>query len=588
MLKIKLNSLKTKLYVYFTVLSLSSILILGSLSVYLSFKTSLNNILSIQTNLNSLKTKETELVLTNLIETLKIIIPQNYTEIAHIPFDQYKINFIKILNQIISQFPNLLEITYIDLNGQEIIKFIRDNNQIQESLRLDNLSPLQLFQEAKKARIKISEVHYTLNGPLIEIFVPVQTKDNVVIAVLMAKFFLNDIIEIIKKSQLGSSGYTYLLDENNYLIAHSQINHHLNLNFSSVINKTKPNNLIVYNNFGKKVYGSYLVFNLTNWKMVSEWPVNEANQLIFRQIYLIIFVVILVGIISFFASIIFINYIIKPINLIKESAQNVGSGRFEKIKETKADEEIKILIEEFNKMVDGLIQLQKLKDEFVFLASHELKAPVSALKGYLTLILDGTIGKIDEVAREYLLKMKSSTERLLQLVHDLLEISRAESGALKVKTEPINIEEAIKTAIEELKPLAQEKNIEIKYQPLEKITQVIGDLERLKEVMINFISNALKYNYENGKVEIFHEIKNDELITHIKDTGFGIPKDQQEKIFQKFFRAQSKLTENIQGTGLGLFIVKQLIEKMNGRVWFVSEEGQGSIFSFSLKIAKEA
>lgn len=588
MIKIKFNTLKTKLYIYFAVLSLSSIIILGFLSIYLSFKTSLNNILSIETNLNSLKAKEIELVISNLIETLKIIIPQNYNEIAYLPVDQYKINFIKILKEIINNFPNILEIVYLDSNGQEIIKFIRENDQIKESLQLDNLSQFKLFQETKNGQIKISEVHYTLNGPLIEVFAPVKTKDNRVIAVLMTKFLLKEIVSLIQKSQLGSSGYTYLIDQNNYLIIHSQKIGQGYLNFPSLFQEIPPNNLATYNNFGRKVYGSYVVLDLTKWKVVSEWPVDEANQLIFKQIYLIILIVILISIISFFASIVFINHIIKPINLIKETAQKVGAGQFEKIKEIQADEEIKILIEEFNKMVDGLIQLQKLKDEFVFLASHELKAPVGALKGYLTLILDGTIGKIDEIAKKYLLKMKSSVERLLQLVHDLLEISRAESGALPVKTEPVNLEEAIQTAIEELKSLAQEKNIEIKYQSLEPMPTVIGDLERLKEVMVNFISNAIKYNYENGKVEIYHEIKNSELITHIKDTGFGIPKDQQEKIFQKFFRVQSKSTENIQGTGLGLFIVKQLIEKMAGRLWFISEENKGSIFSFSLKITDEA
>lgn len=587
MIKIQFNSLKARLYIYFLGLTLFSILILGSLSIYLSFRTSFNNILNIEKNLNSLKIKEIELILTNLIETLKIIIPNNYNEIAYIPKEQYIGNFIKILQEIINQFSGILEITYINLDGQEELKFIRENNQVKESLEnLGNFSEFTLFHQAKKEEFGIGEVRYTLNGPLIEIFVPVKTKDNVVIAVLMTKFFLNDIVETIKKSKLGSSGYVYLLDQNNYLIAHSRRNNYGDLNFSSLINKIPANHLATYNNFGKKVYGSYLIFNLTNWKIVSEWPVNEADQLVFRQVYLIIFIVLLAAGVALFISIIFINHIIRPINILKESAQKVGAGKFEKIEKFKADEEIKILIEEFNKMVDGLIQLQKLKDEFVFMASHELKAPVAALKGYLTLILEGTIGKVDETAKAYLLKMKSSIERLLQLVHDLLEVSRAEAGVLSLNLKPINIDEAVKSAIEELSSLANKKNIQINYQPLENLPQVMGDLERLKEVMINLISNAIKYNYENGKVNIFYEIKEEELITNIQDTGFGIPKDQQEKIFQKFFRAQSKLSANIEGTGLGLFIVKQLIEKMNGKIWFVSEENKGSTFSFSLKIAK--
>ena len=105
--------------------------------------------------------------------------------------------------------------------------------------------------------------------------------------------------------------------------------------------------------------------------------------------------------------------------------------------------------------------------------------------------------------------------------------------------------------------------------------------------MINLMGNAIKYTQEGGEVRVFHEVKGQEILTHVKDNGFGISRDAQSKIFEKFYRVQTKETRNIQGTGLGLFIVKQLVEKMNGKIWFVSEKGKGTTFSFALPRANK-
>ena len=114
------------------------------------------------------------------------------------------------------------------------------------------------------------------------------------------------------------------------------------------------------------------------------------------------------------------------------------------------------------------------------------------------------------------------------------------------------------------------------------LPHVLADARRVKDVMVNLVGNSIKYTPEKGRVRVFHELRDKELITHIEDTGYGIPREAQSKIFEKFYRVQSPETRDVTGTGLGLFIVKQLVEKMHGTIWFTSVQGKGTTFSFSL------
>lgn len=228
-----------------------------------------------------------------------------------------------------------------------------------------------------------------------------------------------------------------------------------------------------------------------------------------------------------------------------------------------------------------LKRLDKIKDEFVFIATHELKNPVTAMRGYLSLFQEGAYGEIPEKMKEPLGQLQASNQQLVELVNDLLQIARSEAKTLTIRTEPTNLCPLINVVSQSLKPLADQKNLKIIHTCPNSIPQVNADPQRLKEIMNNLLSNAIKYS-DKGDITITHQLETDRLITHIKDQGVGISGPDQKQLFTRFYRVEEQAAKGIPGTGLGLFIVKQLLEKMNGTIWVSSEKGVGSTFSFSL------
>lgn len=227
-----------------------------------------------------------------------------------------------------------------------------------------------------------------------------------------------------------------------------------------------------------------------------------------------------------------------------------------------------------------LRHLDKLKDEFVFIATHELKNPVTAMRGYLSMIQEGSFGKIPKQMQEPVDELQESNQQLVNLVNNLLQIARTEAKTLTINTQPVNLCSEIETVTKNLKPLADQKDLKLTHECTKEV-KVKADENRITEILNNLISNAIKYSVQ-GTITITHEKKDNKIVTHVTDQGVGIAKKDQEKLFTRFFRVEEEAAKGIPGTGLGLFIVKQLIEKMGGKIWFESEIGKGSTFSFSL------
>jgi len=236
-----------------------------------------------------------------------------------------------------------------------------------------------------------------------------------------------------------------------------------------------------------------------------------------------------------------------------------------------------------------LLQAQRrsrLKDEFVFVAAHELRTPVTAIKGFLELVTDGEATFPKDV-QGHLDAIEEASEHLNRLVNDLLEVARSEAGTLNVIIRPMDIFPIIRSVIKETAPLAAEKEIAVIVQSYGTVPPILAEAGKVEEVAMNLISNAIKYNKKKGTIDISIFPAGDGVIVEFRDSGYGIPADRQKKIFQKFYRATTEGTERVLGTGLGLYISKMLIERMGGQMTFSSLEGHGSTFVFLLPTASD-
>ncbi|MFA5828816.1 MAG: ATP-binding protein [Candidatus Shapirobacteria bacterium] len=236
-----------------------------------------------------------------------------------------------------------------------------------------------------------------------------------------------------------------------------------------------------------------------------------------------------------------------------------------------------------------LKELDVLKDEFVSVASHELRTPMTAIKSYLWMALSGQGGPLNSKQKFYLQRSLDSTERLIKLVNNMLNISRIESGRLSLELNKVDLSKLIEDAINEIAPRAKELGINLVYNPAPSLPKVIADADKIKEVVINLIGNSFKFTPKNGSITVNFQVTDDQVITSVTDTGSGLSPDMIKNLFQKFGLIkgsyQTNQTPTDQGTGLGLYICKQIIELHHGTISALSEGvGKGSTFSFSLPV----
>lgn len=228
----------------------------------------------------------------------------------------------------------------------------------------------------------------------------------------------------------------------------------------------------------------------------------------------------------------------------------------------------------------------QMKSDFVSIASHQLRAPVSSLKWTLDFVLDGNAGSLNEEQKHYLELSRQSNEHMLQLVNNLLDVSRIDSGLMIFKKEAIDLQELAEEVIKDLTGFASSRQESIRFSAPHDLPKAIGDRMRVRMSMQNLIDNALKYSRPSQTIEVRLEKINGFVKFGVQDYGIGIPKDVQSNIFTKFYRADNTTHQFATGSGLGLFIAKSIIEAMGGKIGFVSHENEGSYFWFSLPIQK--
>lgn len=229
--------------------------------------------------------------------------------------------------------------------------------------------------------------------------------------------------------------------------------------------------------------------------------------------------------------------------------------------------------------------LEDMQSSFVSMAAHELRTPLTAIKGYLSVYLNDYQDTLNDDQKSLLGHIASSTEQLLVLVNNLLSVSKIERGTLNLSPTGVSLVDLAEQLTDDHRSRAVQKNIDLKFMPSQgEIARVNVDKIRVSEVISNFISNAINYTDANGKVVVWVEQRGNQVMLHVADNGQGIPKEAIPHLFNKFYRvSETALAQkNQQGTGLGLYISKAIIDMHKGKVWINSELGKGSVFSFSL------
>ncbi len=231
--------------------------------------------------------------------------------------------------------------------------------------------------------------------------------------------------------------------------------------------------------------------------------------------------------------------------------------------------------------ITHLKELDRLKSEFVSTVSHDLRSPLTTIQGYVELL--DRAGPLNEMQRDFVSRALNSLTHVTALISDLLDIGRIEAG-YDLEMKAVRLDELIRTSTESAQVYARSAAMALSADLPDGALRVWGNARRLRQVLDNLISNAIKYNRPQGRVKVLARSDGDYAIVEVRDTGIGIPAEEQPRIFERFYRVQSPETEEVQGTGLGLAIVKSVIEKHKGRVWVNSVPGEGSTFAFVLPI----
>jgi signal transduction histidine kinase len=605
------GKLRNKIFLFMALIGIVPLIVAAVLTEYVVTNSHRDDVAKLESAVLQQKGSEVQTFINqDILTQTRVEIPYggNIFSTSSIPAQQY------VLNQTLTLLPFIQSEEYINLQGQVTAQADNGEKGSATSVAssssvpapLPDMSASPAFQAAKAGNDYLGPISYPNNIPTILFASPV-TSGNETIGVIAGVATLGQVQSIVSQAQIGTTGYLYLVDQNGNVIGGggslgSFIGSSTVANLNMVQAVLAGNSALTaatqqrYKNVaGQEVVaaGEPLSEGGATWGLIAEWPTSESdaviNSLLVRDVIILLIVLGLIILLSIVLALI----IARPIKKLKDGTARVAQGKFNEGVSITTGDELEELGDSFNTMVLGLKELEQLKDEFVFIAAHELRTPVAAMKGYLTLILEGQTGGVNDQTKVFIEKVLGSNQRLIQLVNDLLEVARSQAGRLTIKVAPIDIRPSLHSVLDELKSLADEKSIKMFYELPADLPNVLADGDRIKEVGVNLVGNSIKYmgDYDTrsaagGTITISHEVKDKFLITRFADTGLGISKEAQVRLFEKFYRVQTDKTRDITGTGLGLFIVREIIEKMDGTISVESEEGKGTTFTMTLPIAK--
>lgn len=455
---------------------------------------------------------------------------------------------------------------------------------------------------------------------------PIFSSTNQVVAILSATIDISVLWQLaIEVAPQNVDALVYITDPEGHILVSNKavdttnaVNTVTDILFRTATNKTATQYVGVLK---KEVSGKTVLLEPTEWSAVVEISFADLTKNSRRDLIVLVSVAVFLVLLFAYTMYVFHKNLVRPLNILKKAVSELSEGNYatrifipvrnelslladvmnkmagsiesqttenvSKLKKTIADldRSAKTLMrrdEELSKANERLMTLDHAKSEFVTIAAHQLRTPLSALKWAQQMLLDGEAGAVTEPQRLLLGQSQESVRRMVVLVNDLLAADHLEYGKVTYNFISACPEDILQSMAAELKPMADEHHISVLCDFQGKRSIVQADIGRLKEAFLNIINNAIKYSPEGGKVAIASAYGMGKVSLSITDSGIGIPLADRERLFEKFVRMENAKKVDANGSGLGLFIAKKIVDAHGGTIWFTSDEGVGTTFYIEL------
>jgi len=518
----------------------------------------------------------------------------------------------------------ITELTYLDSTGRDCVHvYSFEVGQLDSIACQGDRSGSQEFIQARTGQQYFGGVVFDQRDarPHMSIAIPEAAPGT---GVIVADVDLRSVVDAIGRAQIGTEGYAYAVDSRGELISHPNVNLVLaHTSFAALpqvhaaLSGAKSTSAEVVTNGqdpgGRQVLSAFQGVDPPGWWVFVEEPISEAFAPIQAAIWRTVLLLIVFIVLAVVTSVLLARNLVRPIESIQAAAAKIGSGALNQRIEIASSDELGALADEFNRMAarlqayyadlehevqertrelaTALAQLDRKsreleaashhKSEFLANMSHELRTPLNAISGFSQVLRRGLVGEINEKQAEYLDDVLTASRHLLSLIDDVLDLAKVEAGQIELRVAPFYLFDVLEGGAVVVRERATRGEVRVSVTSDPGITTVVGDERRIKQVIFNLLSNAVKFTPAGGEVSVSAGRVDGEIRVSVRDTGPGIPPEDQERIFEEFQQAEAG-KEQREGTGLGLALSKRLVELHNGRIWVESIPGSGSTFTFTL------
>jgi signal transduction histidine kinase len=601
-----------KLVVPYAISSFAVLLIISGL-IYENYQSYITSARVTQEEISARSGVEINFYLQNILQ--EITLAKKNTTCLHCGDETGK-NTLRIL---MLGNPSIYNLSVTDEKGVEVYKLLKYESEIgagsesveslkaKKALTTEALKQISFGQEKYLSPVYISE--YGL--PSITIGMPLKNIENKIIGVALVGVDLSPLWNTVSRIKVGETGYVYIVDKEGRMVSYKDINlvkQQTELKNIAQIKKTLKGSegSAVYVSFtGEKVIGTLDTVSLVGWDIIAELPYWEVLN---KMVPLLIF-----AILSFVIFIFFILYVLRlvyksvlgPLDLLEKGVLEIESGKLGETINIDSKDEIGDLAVSFSEMSQNLKRSRediekayeiekkarnvleiagKAKSEFVSIAAHQLRTPLTVIRWIVSGIIETSA--TTPIAPEYkqeLDKVSLTTKHLIEIVNDLLNVAMIEDEKFGYSFDKIDVVEVVKKIVQEVPLVGKDKQLECVFENVgNKPVFVYGDVVKLQIALRNVVQNAIDYSYDKGKVIVTIEQKDKHVIVVVRDFGVGILQEDREHLFTKFYRSEQAKKMETDRSGLGLYIVKSILEKHHGDITLFSEIGVGTTVKITL------